>query len=270
MWQVNLLDYRSDVYTNTGNDGIIAKVFDILQVDKGVFVEFGAWDGKHLSNCRRLFEKGWAGIFIEANKDRYGQLVDNYKDTDIICVNAMVGVTGQFDDIVTNANIQHVDFCSIDIDGLDVEVFETFEKCLPDVVCIEGGQMLHPYHERILPKVAMHNIQQSLSVMVDVFEQKGYKALCSYQDTFFIKQQFHNLFDVSDSIMDLYLDGLKAHARRIPWIVRTIKAHGLSNSILNDILANCNFRKYGYDKRKKWAVVEYELVCSYIDSIRGQ
>ena len=67
----------------------------------------------------------------------------------------------------------NIDFCSIDIDGLDLEIFETFKKFMPSVVCIEGGQMLHPYHKRVERNIAKRNIQQSLKVMVASFEKKG-------------------------------------------------------------------------------------------------
>jgi len=83
---IDLLDFRKDVYTNTGNDGIIRKILDIVKIDKGTFVEFGAWDGINLSNCRSLFEKGWSGLFIEADHAKCKKLKKNYKNhKNIVC-----------------------------------------------------------------------------------------------------------------------------------------------------------------------------------------
>lgn len=267
---MNLLDYRKDKYSNTGNDGIIEKILDILKISNGLFVEFGAWDGIVGSNCRKLYEEGWSGIFIEADKDRHKDLVRNYKDAPrITCIKSFVDSKNNlFDDIVADYIVAPIDFCSIDIDGLDVEIFKTFERYLPKVVCIEGGQMLAPHHENIPNSKASKNIQQSLFVMSRIFELKGYKPICSYQDTFYVREEYYELFDIPKSIMDLYLDGLKSHARRIPWIIKKTKSVGLSNPILKEIIKNTNFKRYGYAKRKRWAIKEKVKIDSVIEEIR--
>jgi len=160
---MNLLDYREDKYSTTGNDGIIEKIFKTIGVTEGFFVEFGAWDGIVGSNCRKLYEEGWKGIFIEADNNRYNSLVANYKNAfHISCVNSFVDSQNNlFDNIVSEyINDCQIDFCSIDIDGLDVEVFKTFNRHLPKVICIEGGQMLSPGHEEIPNNKAKKNIQK--------------------------------------------------------------------------------------------------------------
>lgn len=270
---MNLLDYRKDKYSNTGNDGIIEKIFNILKISNGLFVEFGAWDGIVGSNCRKLYEEGWTGIFIEADKDRYNNLVANYKSVShISCVNSFVDSQNNlFDNIVSEyIDDRRIDFCSIDIDGLDIEVFKTFNRYLPKVICIEGGQMLSPYHEEISNNKAKKNIQQSLGVMSGIFKSKGYKPICSYQDTFYVQYEYFDLFNIDGDLTDLYLDGLKAHARRIPWIIKKTKSVGLLNPILKEITKNTNFKKYGYIKRKKWAVREKSQIDKIIEKIRDR
>jgi len=267
---VNLLDFRFDKYSSTGNDGIIQKIFEILDIEKGFFVEFGADDGIRGSNCRNLYEQEWSGVFIEANSIKYAKLVKNYENNDRIeCIRALIGIDNNlFDHVVNDFVDEDIDFCSIDIDGLDVMVFETFEKNLPKVVCIEGGQMLPPFDDRVSENIAKNNIQQSLIVMCKVFEAKGYRLLCSYQDSFFIRKEFYEKFDVSNNIFDLYLDGLKAIPRRIPWICEILKENGLSNDTLTMILVNCGYTFYGYEKRKEWAIDNKKLIETGIEYIR--
>jgi len=130
---------------------------------------------------------------------------------------------------------KNIDFCSIDIDGLDLDIFETFEINLPKVVCIEGGQTLAPYHSRVSSDVSRNNIQQSLSVMNSVFEAKGYKLLCSYQDSFFIKEEYHKLFNVDESLMNQYIDGLLA-LPRLPYIKKLLAASGLINEVVEQAI----------------------------------
>tara|TARA_R110002020_G_scaffold26459_1_gene85447 strand:- start:912 stop:1775 length:864 start_codon:yes stop_codon:yes gene_type:complete len=274
---LNLFDYKFDKYTSTGNDGIIEKIFNIVGIEGGVFVEFGAWDGIRGSNCRKLWEEGWSGVFIEAERDKYTSLVSNYRGEAhlpwpwnedmytldrVTCIHSQVTAEeGSFDMLVRDhIPSSGIDFCSIDIDGLDLEVFEQFDEHLPKVVCIEGGQMLPPDHSRITPDVAQHNIQQSLSVMMRAFEKKGYKLLCTYQDSFFVKEEFFDKFDVSEDLTQQYLAGLLTHHRRLPWILHMVENVGLSNPIISMILSNTNFDQYGYQQRKVWAQKEAPLI----------
>ena len=57
----------------------------MMNIKKGNFIEFGAWDGKHLSNCLKLFTEGWSGIFIEGDSSKFNTLVNNFKNYNNIC-----------------------------------------------------------------------------------------------------------------------------------------------------------------------------------------
>tara|TARA_Y100000034_G_scaffold6664_1_gene7335 strand:+ start:349 stop:1203 length:855 start_codon:yes stop_codon:yes gene_type:complete len=268
---MNLLDFKFDVYSSTGNDGIIEKIFEILNIKNGFFVEFGAWDGIKGSNCRKLWEQGWGGIFIEPDPQKYNSLIKNYKNEKRIkCIKDVVNIQNNlFDDIVRPHIDKNIDFCSIDIDGLDVEVFETFQDFLPTIVCIEGGQMLEVFHERLSPQICQYNIQQSLHVMTNIFVKKGYKLLCTYQDSFFVKEEYFDLFDISQKdLMEHYLDGLYAIHRRLPWIQFTLSQYKLKNKIIDLILLKSNYHHYGYNKRKLWAVEQKDLALKNIQNIK--
>jgi hypothetical protein len=270
---MNLLDFKFDKYSSTGNDGIIEKIFEILKIENGFFVEFGAWDGVKGSNCRKLWEQGWGGIFIEADPAKYANLVENYKNQkNIQCIQGVVGFGEErFDNVISSCDIENIDFCSIDIDGLDVEVFEEFIDFLPTVVCIEGGQMLEVSHARLPVEVCRHNIQQSLGVMIEVFEQKGYKLLCTYQDSFFIKEEYYNLFHLPQKDpVEFYLDGLSALHRRMPWIQVMLSEVGLKNRIIDMLLLQSNYSEYGYNRRKIWATEQKDLTLKNIQNLRNK
>ena len=64
----SLLFQYKNVHSQIGQDGILEEIFKRVGIKKGFFCEFGAWDGVYLSNCRKLFEEGWSGVFIEADK----------------------------------------------------------------------------------------------------------------------------------------------------------------------------------------------------------
>jgi len=269
---MNLLEYKSNKYSSTGNDGIIEKIFDILGLKPGFFVEFGALDGIKGSNCKKLHDEGWEGLFIESSAEKFELLKKNYENEEkVVCVNAHIdNKENLFDDIVKNHVKKGIDFCAIDIDGLDVEIFETFNDFLPTVVCIEGGQMLEPLSGRVPEVVASGNVQQSLKTMVDIFEEKGYKLLCTYQDSFFIKKEYYDLFSVSEDLVEQYLDGLIAIHRRMPWIQFTLNYYSIKNKLINYILLNSNYYQYGYENRKKWAVEQEELTLKNIQELKNK
>jgi len=106
-----------------------------LNITSGFFIEFGAWDGIHLSNCRNLYEKGWDGCFIEGDSNKYKILIDNYQSTNIICLNKYVYPSLSEGDTIDKLYKEHmynkdVDLLSIDIDGRDYEIFENMNLIL--------------------------------------------------------------------------------------------------------------------------------------------
>jgi hypothetical protein len=70
----NLEKYKYNIYSQNGEDGIIEEVFKRLGLDefnKFWVVEFGAWDGKHLSNTFNLIKKGAASCLIEGDSTKF-------------------------------------------------------------------------------------------------------------------------------------------------------------------------------------------------------
>jgi len=236
-WHGTVQSFRSS-FEYSPNEHLISEIFNRLNITKGLCVEFGAWDGIHNSNTKKLIDQGWHSIQIEPNHSRFFQLKENYKNNSkVFCINSFINTKKNlFDDVVKIK--KNIDFCSIDIDGLDLDVFETFEKNLPKVVCIEGGQMLMPDHKRVSTQISKNNIQQSLSIINEVFEQKGYKIICSYQDTFFVQKEFYHFFNVSNNLLELYLNGLSA-LPRFPWIKQKLDQNNLKNEIVEEVIGNC-------------------------------
>ena len=209
----SFLQYTRNVYSQNGEDGIIEEIFKRLNIKNGKFIEFGAWDGKHLSNSYKLFEEGWSGIYIEADKDKFNDLKNNFSHVERIdSINKCVGTTGEelLDNIIDNSKFkdQSFDFISIDVDGLDYFIFEKLDKYLPKVICIEVSSGHLPEFPEILPiSIAQNNVGQSIQVISNLGSKKGYFPLCYSGNLFLIKKEYKHLFDVK-SIVDIYLDFL--------------------------------------------------------------
>ena len=83
---INLSKFRFNIYSQNGEDGIIEELIKRLNIDKTNnqkwCVEFGAWDGMHLSNTFNLVTKGWKAVYIEGDPNRFNTLIkttENFK-----------------------------------------------------------------------------------------------------------------------------------------------------------------------------------------------
>src|ERR1700720_4343365 len=73
-------EFASDVTSQYGEDGMIAKVFEIIGVSGKWCADVGAWDGKYLSNTWDLLtNRGWRGVLAEGNADRATALAKAYE-----------------------------------------------------------------------------------------------------------------------------------------------------------------------------------------------
>ncbi len=137
-----LLQYQRNIASQTGEDGIIERIMELLRPSQKFCVEFGAWDGKLHSNCFNLLKnKGWSGIMIEANNDKYRELVGTYASDDrVTTVNRFVDFEGanSLDNLLDEFKAPR-DFAllSIDVDGCDYYIWEALAHYSPEVVVIE-------------------------------------------------------------------------------------------------------------------------------------
>lgn len=189
MEKENLLKYKSDVYSQNGEDGIINAIFERIDTTSKICCEFGAWDGIHLSNCRNLILNGWTAVMIEGDEVRYNDLIKTYKNNEsVYCVNKFVdAVNNSLGAILIENNINDLDFLSVDIDGLDYEIFETLDV-RPKVICIEVNAGHNPENSvRLSKEVAKNNVGQSLEIFLQIAKDKGYDLVCYNGNAFLIR-----------------------------------------------------------------------------------
>ena len=116
-----LRTHGSNIYSQWGEDGIIAKIFEIIGDGSRTSIEFGAWDGFHLSNTANLWaNKGWRGILIEGDASKHVSLVEKVKAYNCIPLLGFVEPEGDnsLESILNRSGIPlKADLLSIDIDS---------------------------------------------------------------------------------------------------------------------------------------------------------
>jgi nitrogen regulatory protein PII-like uncharacterized protein len=177
---VSLLDYARDEYSQSGDDGIIDRIFSVISDRPGLCCEFGAWDGIHLSNTRALVLRGWRGVMIEADPEKFAELQRNYaEDPKVICLRSMIDDgPNQLDDVLDGAGVtDRLDFLSIDIDGLDYYVLGSLTS-RPLCISVEVNGGHRPDTTELVPReVAAKNVGQPLGAFVRLAGERGYRLI---------------------------------------------------------------------------------------------
>ncbi len=195
-----LLRHAKNIFSLSGEDGILQKIFEVVPPVNRWCVEFGAWDGKTYSNTHHLMQQGWSGVFVEASLARYQDLTKTYQDNPKAhCLNCFVTFEGEnsLENLLKRTPIpQDFDLLSIDIDGNDYHVWESFKAYQPRVVVIEFNQTIPSDVEFIQPRAM--SIQQGNAPLslVKLGKQKGYELVCvtEYNCIFVqagLKEAFH-------------------------------------------------------------------------------
>ena len=138
--EIALERHTKKIYSQCGEDGIIEKVFDVLQVKEGYAVELGAWDGVHLSNTYNLIKQNWGATLIEGSPKKFKKLKKNMKSyPKVNAINKMVNLEGKnlLNTILKEQGVpQDFDLLSLDLDGCDYWVWESLDF-KPKMVIIE-------------------------------------------------------------------------------------------------------------------------------------
>ena len=189
-----LLQYRGDVTSQRGEDGIIARIMGVLKPNNRYCVEFGAWDGKHHSNCYNLImNNNWSGVMTEANAEKYGQLVETYRGrSDVKTLNKFVEVEGRntLDNILKECGApSDPGVISIDIDGNDYHVWDSLVAFTPELMVIEFNPTIPNDVVFIQEKSFQVSHGNSLLALVQLGEKKGYELVaCTELNAFFVKK----------------------------------------------------------------------------------
>ena len=133
-----LSGYAKNIVSQFGEDGIIEELFNRIGTSQKICVEFGAWDGMHLSNTWNLWHNHeWSALLIEGHKDRFETLQSNVAAFNKVnAVNTYIALDGptSLERVLDNYAVpKDFDLLSIDIDGDDYHVFKSITGFMPRV-----------------------------------------------------------------------------------------------------------------------------------------
>lgn len=195
---MNYLQFRRNVYSQNGEDGILEEILKRLTLNhsENWCVEFGAWDGKHMSNTFRLVsDQGWNGVYIEGNVNFFEELKVTCRSfPNIIPILRMIsheeGSDNSLDMILNETNLpKDFEVLSIDIDSYDLAIWANLTEYEPKIVVIEVNSHIPP---GILEWHHAHGRGNSFSSTLGVGIRKGYTLICHTGNMIFVRNDLVN------------------------------------------------------------------------------
>ena len=193
-----LSDFKRNVYSQWGEDGIIEQIFSVIGTSSKIAVEFGAADGFAFSNTANLWtsDRSWVAYLIESNSLAYNSLVNNVASYPCVPIHRSVGIspTDCLEAILNEFGVDStIDILSIDIDGNDYYIFENLAALRPRLVICEYNPTI-PAH---LDLYATYNNYMGCSVaaLQRVAKNKGYSLVAITEtNCFFVRDEEFPLF----------------------------------------------------------------------------
>ena len=204
-----LLEYSANRHSQSGEDGIIEKILELLDEPTRWCVEFGAWDGCYLSNTYDLIvNKDYSAVMIERSPTKFGELAEKFRNNpNVIPVNACVGFTESdgLDSILADTPVpEDFDILSIDIDGNDFHVWNAVTKYRPRLVVIEYNPTIPSPVEFVQPADMSVNQGASILSLKQLAKKKNYELICITENNcLFVISKYFDRVGIEDNSVEM-------------------------------------------------------------------
>ncbi len=135
--ELDLSGFEKSIYSQNGEDGILAKIFQLIEPSSRFLVDLGAGDGRAGSNTHLLRLQGWTGLSLDRSFEN-----PNFR------LHKEFITAENINDLFEKYNIPaHFDLLCIDLDYNDFHIWNAIdEKYKPSCVLI-GYNAVHPPSE---------------------------------------------------------------------------------------------------------------------------
>ena len=204
---------ESFMLAQEGEDGILSQALSLLPDRNQWCIEFGAWDGKHLSNTYDLVDRqGYRAVLIEADPVKYRELCSTYPHKDrAILIDRYVGWGS--DDNLNRLLEPHPaprdpDLLSIDVDGNDFHIWRALKGGLkPKLVVIEYNPTTANGVVFAQPAAPEYNQGSSSAALVRLGKELGYELIATTSlNLVFVDRSYFDLFGIEDNSLDALRD----------------------------------------------------------------
>ena len=192
--------YESKIYSQAGEDGIIAEIFRRIGTTTKDFVEFGSGDGRENNTVSLLTTQGWKGLWIEGDNEavsRARQAFADYVGAGKLRVDSAFITAENIETLFRDAKVSpEFDLLSVDIDRNDYYVWQGIRQFRPRVAVVEYNAIFPPDVAWVVPydPAAWWDLTSragaSLGALEQLGREKGYELVgCSLSgvNAFFVR-----------------------------------------------------------------------------------
>ncbi len=199
---------EKSIYSQHGEDGVIQALLEKIPPRHRFIVEFGAYDGDHMSNSRHLIcDHDWRALLIEPDPRFFARLEKLYVgNKQVKTVQAFI-TTDNINQLFADANVpKDFDVLSIDVDGPDYYLWEALTDYQPAIVLLECNASILPTEKYIVAEQQAWELSgtaqegASLLALYELGLQKGYHLVYSElsgANLFFIHESFIESFNLT-------------------------------------------------------------------------
>lgn len=138
---LSLCRYRAQMYSQFGEDGIIAEIFGRIGERDRFFLEIGTENGIH-NNTRFLLEQGWRGVWVDVDFRDGRQIFDEYVASGALILIEANASADNINQLLDQHNVPAAfDFLSIDIDHNTSHLWRALDR-RARAACIEYNAAL--------------------------------------------------------------------------------------------------------------------------------
>ena len=140
-----LAGFELKVFSQNGEDGVLAEIFHRIGTETRCFVEFGVGPGREGNAVLLADVYGWRGVFLEGSESRFAELEYKYEGIERVVTRHSMVTAENIEHLLSDAGVPpSFDLLSIDIDGNDYWVWQALTTHRPRVVVCEFNGALDP------------------------------------------------------------------------------------------------------------------------------
>lgn len=199
---INLLDYKFNITSEHGENGILLTISRLLKNKNKVGVEIGASDGITSNNLYPFIYRNWDIYYIEGDKTFFNKLIKNTSEFKNVHRKFSFIKSGkELSNILEEFNIpKDFDIFSLDIDNIDYWVWKDL-MYEPKIVCIEYNADL-PEGNTVVKDMVIQRKDGSgfygahPYALAKLADKKGYDLVCiTSTNMIFIRKEI-NIYDI--------------------------------------------------------------------------
>jgi hypothetical protein len=198
------------VFSQNGEDGVIAAILDAIGAGGGGFVEFGIQDGTEGNTIFLAQVMGWSGVYLEADDASFAALERRFAANPRVRTLHAAVEPATVEALFAQAGVPaEPDIVSIDVDGNDYWIWRALSAYRPRIVIVEYNGAVDPRERRVMPYTpgfrwdGTSDYGASLGALEDLATEKGYRLVhteLAGVNAFFVREDLADGLPAGDAV----------------------------------------------------------------------